>query len=218
MKKLIFALIFSSFFLAIAGCGSEESTNASSTPDATSDEEAIDTTESTVTEETEPEEDPPTDAELNATYFKQYLKILVGEEFEFPTESFDFVVANFPLFSANTPEDIEAAKKLADSSITSKHLNKNAQPYFGKMATFQGTVISVEEQTLEDGSVVSDTHVLDDNMQSYQVIMHKSTGEVLEDDTVRFWGTPVGQSSFENVSGGTTNVQVFFGSHLEKVQ
>ncbi|MBC6976238.1 MULTISPECIES: hypothetical protein [unclassified Bacillus (in: firmicutes)] len=59
---------------------------------------------------------------------------------------------------------------------------------------------------------------MDDGGQSYQIAMLKSAGEnVFEKDTIQFWGVPVGPSSFENVSGGTTNVQFFVGSHVEKL-
>ena len=70
---------------------------------------------------------------------------------------------------------------------------------------------------LDNGVTLSVTHILDDNMDSYQVFLYKTTGDILEDNVVRFWGVPVGSSSFENVSGGTTNVQNFFGSHIEKI-
>lgn len=132
--------------------------------------------------------------------------------------SYDFIVKNHSIFPAFNDADIIIAKELADSSITAKHLNKNAQPYFEKIATFEGEVISVEEAPAEVSDTISLTHIMDDNMQSYQVFMYKGTGDVLEDDRVRFWGVPVGASSFENVSGGSTNVQVFLGSHIEKVQ
>ena len=85
------------------------------------------------------------------------------------------------------------------------------------MATFQGSVISIEEVPLDNGETIAVTHVLDDEWNSYQVLLYKSTGDILEEDTVRFWGVPVGSSSFENVSGGATNVQNFYGAHIEKV-
>ncbi|MED4727203.1 hypothetical protein P9597_03425 [Aneurinibacillus migulanus] len=59
-------------------------------------------------------------------------------------------------------------------------------------------------------------HVIDNNFQSYQILMFKSTGDILQEDKVRFWGVPAGSSSFSNVSGGTTNVQLFVGAHVEK--
>jgi hypothetical protein len=73
-----------------------------------------------------------------------------------------------------------------------------------------------------EGAVVltrlsSKRHVMDDEEFSYEVILYKSTGDILEEDYVQFWGVPVGPYSFENVSGGSTNVQVFMGSHIEKL-
>lgn len=151
-----------------------------------------------------------------ADSFINDLKLITEEQLALSDESYTFIVENHSIFPALNNSDIEQAKSLADSSITAKHLNKNAQPYFQKIATFQGTVISVEESPAEVSETVSLTHVMDNEGQSYQVFMYKGTGEILEEDSVRFWGTPVGASSFENVSGGFTNVQVFLGSHVEK--
>ena len=151
-----------------------------------------------------------------ADSFVNDIGIMTEERLALSDESYDFIVKNYSLFPALNDADVEKAKSTADSSISSKHLNKNAQPYFQKVATFAGTVISVEEAPAEVSETISLTHVIDNDGQSYQVFMYKGTGEILEDDTVRFWGVPVGLSSFENVSGGTTNVQVFLGSHIEK--
>ncbi|TWT03607.1 hypothetical protein [Planomicrobium sp. CPCC 101079] len=159
--------------------------------------------------------------EENAKYANSFVNdiALINEDsLTLSDESYDFIVKNHSLFPALNEADIAKAKEMADSSITAKHLNKNAQPYFQNIATFQGTVVSVEEAPAEVSETISLTHVLDNNMQSYQVFMYKGTGEILEEDTVRFWGVPVGPSSFENVSGGATNVQVFLGSHIEKTQ
>lgn len=153
-----------------------------------------------------------------ADSFVNDIAIITDERLTLADESYDYIVKNHSLFPALKDAEIAKAKEMADSSITAKHLNKNAQPYFEKIATFQGTVVSVEETPAEVSDTISLTHVLDDNMQSYQVFMYKGTGEILEDDRVRFWGVPVGASSFENVSGGATNVQVFLGSHIEKTQ
>lgn len=83
------------------------------------------------------------------------------------------------------------------------------------MTTFSGTVISIEENMIDDDTV-SIAHILDNDYNSYQVLIFKSTDNIFEDDTVRFWGVTVGPLNFPNVSGGVTNVQYFFGSHIEK--
>jgi hypothetical protein len=136
---------------------------------------------------------------------------------ELPRETYDFIVQNDKLLPAKTPGDIQKAKGIADKSISAKHLNKNASPYFNKMVTFAGKVINVEESKMDNGETFSLIHILDDNMQSYEILMLKSSGDLLQDDTARFWGVPAGPSAFSNVSGGTTNVQLFVGAHVEKI-
>ncbi|BAU26826.1 hypothetical protein DFP93_111101 [Aneurinibacillus soli] len=151
-------------------------------------------------------------AELTKTGFPN----MTENKPELPQQTYDFIVANNKLFPAKTTADIQKLKGMADKTITAKHLNKNAAPYFNKVATFAGQVVNVEEAPIDGGDTVSILHVVDNNMQSYQVLMLKSSGDILQEDTVRFWGVPAGGSSFSNVSGGTTNVQLFVGGHVEK--
>ncbi|MFC3885518.1 hypothetical protein ACFOU2_19395 [Bacillus songklensis] len=213
MKKFYFLFLATMLLLGLTACGSEESASSDK-----SEEKVEEQTEETTS--TQSEEAAKPEVNENAKYaemFKITLPAVTEKTLELSQESYDFIVSNHTLFPAKTDADINKAKQIADASITAKHLNKNAQPYFTKMATFQGTVVTVEEVPLDGGETVSVTHVIDNEMNSYQVIMYKGTGDILEDDTVRFWGAPVGPYSFENVSGGSTNVQVFFGSHMQKM-
>jgi hypothetical protein len=66
----------------------------------------------------------------------------------------------------------------------------------------EGDVVTVEEKNLDNNEVVLVTPIIDEDGISYQIIVYKSTGNILEEDRVRFWGLPLGVSSFENVSGG----------------
>jgi len=132
-------------------------------------------------------------------------------------KSYDFIIANYQLFPAKTSEEIAAAKKLTDASITSKHLNKNAAPYFDKMVSYSGIVISIEETQIDGGQTIAIAHVLDENAQSYEVMIYKETGDILEEDEVQFWGVPIGVTGFENVSGGYTNAIFVLGAHIEKI-
>lgn len=161
-------------------------------------------------------QEPEDDNSKYADAFINDLELITEERLTLSDESYDFIVDNHLIFPAFNDTEIQQVKDMADSSITSKHLNKNVQPYYKKIATFQGTVVDVEEKPTADSETVSLTHIIDTNGQSYQILMYKSTGEIFEKDTIRFWGAPVGGSSFENVSGGFTNVQVFIGSHIEK--
>jgi hypothetical protein len=217
LKPLGITTLISASLIGLTGCGGDDASSkskpASETSNSTSNETNTEVEESASTEETTVPEEA-----LYAEGLKEDLAFLTENQLELSQESYDFIVANHTLFPAKTNADIEKAKKMTDSSINVKLLNKNVQPYLSKVASFEGDVVTVEEKPLENGDTLSVTHVLDDEMYSYQVLMYKSTGDILEGDRVRFWGVPVGPSSFENVSGGTTNVQNFFGAHIEKVQ
>lgn len=183
-------------------------------PDGTVEEASTEVKADSV-RETEEIQEPKEEKTKLADSFITDLELITEDHLILSDESYNFIVENPLIFPALNDENITLAKSLADSSITAKHLNKNSQPYYQKIATFQGTVISVEEAPAEVSETISLTHVIDNEGQSYQVFMYKGTGEILQEDTVRFWGTPVGSSSFENISGGFTNVQVFLGSHME---
>src|SRR5690606_33030187 len=89
------------------------------------------------------------------------LELITEDHLILSDESYNFIVENPLIFPALNDENITLAKSLADSSITAKHLNKNSQPYYQKIATFQGTVISVEEAPAEVSETISLTHVID---------------------------------------------------------
>lgn len=226
MKKVLSLILVAMLSIALAACGSSEKADtpkkeeSSSSSDSNEKDKSTDDSNEVEEQETEKEEPEEVEVPKEAIYAEALiddLKLLTEDQLELSQESYDFIVANHTLFPAKTDEAIAAAKQKVDSSITIKHLNKNPQPYFQKIASFQGDVVSIEEEPLENGETIAVVHVFDDEMNSYQVLMYKSTGDILEDDVVRFWGVPVGGSSFENVSGGITNVQNFFGSHIEKV-
>lgn len=130
-------------------------------------------------------------------------------------KSYEFIIDNNKLFPAKDKKDIKKAKEITDDEIGSKHLNKKASPYFDKIVTVSGNVISVEEDDFEDDTL-SYIHMMDSDFNSFQIILLKSSDDIFEDDTIRFWGVPVGPNHFENVSGGTTNAQMIVGSHVEK--
>jgi hypothetical protein len=222
LKKFNVFLFVSVLVLVISGCsdGVEPTANDATVEETNiSTEESNDVTEETSNEEiVEEEEEASIPAEAAfAEGFKHDITIITENNLELSQESYDFMVANHTLLPAMTDADITKVKGLVDPSISYKLLNKNAAPYFSKFVSFTGSVVRVEETQVESGDTVSLTHVMDDEFNSYQLFMYKGTGDILEEDSVQFWGVPVGISSFENVSGGTTNVQVIFGSHIEKV-
>ncbi|MED0669398.1 hypothetical protein P4S95_04035 [Aneurinibacillus aneurinilyticus] len=228
MKKSLLFTSLAVLSLSLTGCGDSSST---STP--ASQQEQQDTSEETKKQneeaakkqaEEEAKQKAKEEAEKKAMLEKTKYAEIAKASFskmtenspELPQQTYDFMVENHKLFPAKTPEDIKKAKDMADKSISAKHLNKNAAPYFNKITTFSGDVVNVQEAPIDDNDTLSLLHILDNNMQSYQVVIYKSTGDILQGDTVRFWGVPAGPSSFTNVAGGTTNVQLFVGAHVEK--
>lgn len=217
-KKFWVVLFISILLLLTSGCSGDDVT-------PTSKEVAIEQTDTSTediddnTAEEKSEETLEESISVDATYaegFKHDITVVTNNSLELSQKSYDFIVSNHTLLPAMTDGDVTKVKSLVDPSISYKLLNKNVAPYYSKFASFTGNVVSVEETQIESGDTVSLTHVIDDEFNSYQVFMYKGTGDILEEDRVQFWGIPVGVTSFENVSGGTTNVQLFFGSHIEK--
>ncbi|WP_316569279.1 hypothetical protein [Neobacillus sp. YIM B06451] len=230
MKKLVLCLV-SVFLLVVASaCSGDANTSSAKSGDDKKSEETAEQNNETksddsTSEETESEESTSQETKATISAEEAYayglahdLPIITEDALELGQVSYDFIANNHTLFPAKTDADIQKVKSMVDSSVNYKLLNKNPSPYFEKIVSFEGDVITVEEQNLENGDVVSVTHIMDDEGNSYEVIMYKSTGDLLEEDRARFWGLPLGAYSFENVSGGSTNVQEFFGATIEKIQ
>lgn len=156
------------------------------------------------------------DNSLLAVYAQDFIPLVTDGNLYMSNETYDFIRENAELFPARDEESQKKVKEMTDTSITIKHLNKDVSPYLTTIVTFEGGVISIESQKLEDDITVSVLHVMDDNFDSYQVLTFGDTEDIFDDDYVRFWGVPVGPSYFPNVSGGITNVQVIYGAHIEK--
>lgn len=180
---------------------------------ASSNDTSSTTSKTTTASSTNTKEDPKL---KYANLSKKDIPSLTDNKLELQDKTFNFISQNYKLFPAKTPEDIQQVKSITDSTIEAKHLNKDVTPYLDKMVTFSGTVIRIKQNTNSDNETETLVHVIDDEMQSYQVLLFKPANDIFEKDNVRFWGVPVGPSSFDNVSGGTTNVQFFVGADIEK--
>ncbi|MCY1689916.1 hypothetical protein OVA29_03065 [Exiguobacterium sp. SL14] len=218
MKKVLkWVLIsFGVLFIGIIGLGIL--TSDEDAPDAVKEEASAETENAS---KTEPKDKAKPKQVSSDTTYVDYLKSVVPrmteDNLEISSKSYSFIEKNQKLFPAFKEEDINKAKQMTDSTVNVKLLNKNVEPYLEKMLSFEGNVVTIEETSVPDSKdVMSLVHVIDDAGDSYQVLLFKTSGDILEEDRVQFWGAPIGPSYFENVSGGTTNVQVFAGSHIEK--
>lgn len=205
------------FVVGIMASGGEDKSSSSGTVTTTS-KPAQTQTSAEEKQKSEAEEATKKAERESAKYAdmaKNMIPKLTGGKLDLSDAVYTFMKANYKLFPAHTADEIKKVKAMADNTVGAKLLNKNAAPYANKVLTFAGEIVSVEEVPVES-ETVSVLHVVDDDGQSYQMLMYKATGDVFEKDRVRFWGVPVGGSSFDNVSGGATNVQVFIGAHVEK--
>jgi|GEM_PF-3338089 len=130
--------------------------------------------------------------------------------------TYKYIVDNYTLFPAKTAAEIQSAKSKVDTSITTKHLAKNLQPYYDKMVQFTGQVISVEEQNTDLGTIAY-IHILTQDGDSVTAVYMNSTGDLLEGDSATIIGVPTVVYSFENVSGGHTNAILLSASYVEKM-
>ncbi|WP_342551376.1 hypothetical protein [Paenibacillus sp. FSL R7-0652] len=132
-------------------------------------------------------------------------------------KTYDYLVKHADLFPAITAETKKAAAKEVDSKITSRHLFKNIAPYTDKMVKVTGSVVQVQEEETDFGTVAS-IHILDENGNSLIGYYNNSTGDILDRDTVTMRGVPTAVYSFNNISGGTTNAIMLAVSTVQKVQ
>lgn len=142
----------------------------------------------------------------------------IAEGVELDTKTFNYIVANNNLFPAKTADAVKAARNKVDGKIKYGHLEKNITPYLDKMISATGNVVNVEESPIDGGDTVAFVHIIDNEFNSYRMLIYKSTGDILKQDRVKIIGVPIGSESFSNVSGGTTRSIFMFGSHIEKVQ
>ena len=218
MKKVLKWILISFGVLFIGVIGLAILTSDEDSPEVVKEEANAETDDTSKTKSQDKAE--PKQVSSDTTYV-DYLKSVVpritDDNLELSSKSYSFIEKNQKLFPAFKEEDINKAKQMTDSTVNVKLLNKNVEPYLEKMLSFEGDVVTIEEMNVPDSKdVMSLVHVMDDAGDSYQVLLFKTSGDILEEDRVQFWGAPIGPSYFENVSGGTTNVQVFAGSHIEK--
>ncbi|MGG4340948.1 PsbP-related protein [Paenibacillus lautus] len=132
--------------------------------------------------------------------------------------TYNYFVQHYELFPALTPKTQKRAKAEVDPNITSRHLNKNLNPYLDQMIEVSGYVVDIIEDEVEEGITLAEIHIIDDNDNSIIGFYAHATGDILQDDYVTMRGVPATFYSFENVSGGTTNSVVIGVSTLEKTE
>lgn len=132
-------------------------------------------------------------------------------------ETMDFIKENINLFPVASQKEIDTVMQEVDESIEYKHLNKNIEKYKTSLFKDVGEVVEIEEMSDPELGTITIIHVMNDDWDSYQVVLYGSV-EVYEGDYINFIGLPVMYTGFENVSGGYTNIVMALGSYVELVE
>lgn len=220
MKKLSLLFFTLMLTLVLTACGDDSEKSKTDDTNKTQEAEADNGTEIIEAEEDE-SEDKADEANSNAigSFYADALKedipFISDEQLELSQESYEFIKKNNEILPAKTPENIETAKSKAET-IDLKQLNKNVSSFYSTIASFEGEVIQIEEEEFENGEVGAWVNIYDDNANNHILYIYKSTGDILEEDRIQFWGVPVGAYSYETLDGGYQNAHIFFGAHIEK--
>lgn len=237
MKKgfVLFLLLLLTFLLVACGGGKEVTGN-----DATNEEneqlkkELEELKQQLATKETDQaennssggtaekidgEEDIKPNAELDTQNFLlhvDYLTTMASNGYlELSEKGESFITENIDLFINQNSETQDKAKSLA-VDIDVRELNKSSSKFLDTFVEFEGFIVEIIEDYYDEFTILTYAHVMDYDFNSYTVFMFGSAEGILEDDDVIFYGLPLGGYSFENVSGGYTNANLFFGSAIEK--
>lgn len=100
-----------------------------------------------------------------------------------------------------------------DNSIKYKHLNKSPQEYGDKIVFVKGYVAQIFERTFINDYTLTELLISDENF-NYYYVFYLGKCDFFEGDEISVYGLPLGGSSFENVSGGETLVQVLAGAYM----
>lgn len=224
MKRQLLSLFI--FAALLTACGSEEASKVKETE--TVEDNAVEEVSTNSNNNSENEEKKGDDVEkeaettpdsnnsLYAEGYKADVPAVTENQAELTQESYDFIVKNYGLLPAKDDKSVEAVKTLTED-VDIKLLNKNLAPYYSTFVSYEGYVIQIEEQTYENGEIISWINIYDEAAgTNHNVIMYKSSGDILEEDYVQFWGIPLAKYSYATVDGGFQNTILFGASHVEK--
>lgn len=129
-------------------------------------------------------------------------------------KSIDFINAHEELFPAAGVDDLT---QYVNNEIGYKNISKSPDSYGDEIMVvdYSGVVHISEEKVGSDTFTTLQTY--DEDGNSYLVYYFGALPDVLDDDYVKIYGVPLGTTSFDNVSGGTTLAVVLGGSYVEKI-
>ncbi len=119
------------------------------------------------------------------------------------------------LFLKNDNSKLES---ITDYSIDNRMLTKNIDKYGDKLIFVEDAfVIAINEEVIEN-LTISTIQVNNPNGDIYYIYSVNAHDDVFDGDIINIHGLPVGKTSYENVSGGSTHAVVLASAYIEKVE
>lgn len=114
-------------------------------------------------------------------------------------------------------ESYEKIVPFINNSIQYKHLSKSAEQYGDQIVAIAGKVQDIYEnvQDDDDDQYTFTAILVSDDDHNYYYIFYPGKCDVYEGDSVTIYGIPVGSSSYDNMGGGTTVVEVMAGCYIK---
>ncbi len=135
--------------------------------------------------------------------------------YELNENALQFLTEHEDCFPTTNYEQISG---LVDTSIEYRHIEKNASKYGDKlMEVPELYVMSIEEEEIGN-SIFTTIQSIDVDENIYYIYYNDSLEDVFKEDVIKVDILPLGVTSYDNVSGGTTIAIIGAGSYIEKIE
>lgn len=226
-KKKVIAIIaaFGIIIVAMSTFGDsetsepEEITNGGNAEDTVNTENAENTENTENTEDIENIDDNLAKDNENLEYTVSELYTTLQSNGVYPYElnekALQFLSEHEDCFPVTDYKHIE---NLVDTSIEYRHIEKNASKYGDKLMEISELyVMSIEEEEIGN-SIFTAIQAVDAGENIYVIFYNGSLEDVFKEDIIKVDILPFGVTSYDNVSGGTTNAVIGAGSYIEKIE
>lgn len=163
--------------------------------------------------------DGSTDSVASESTVRQFFEDIQDNEvvpFVLTEKAKTMLSENESLFLENKNEGLE---EYTDTSLEYKVLTKNIDKHGDKLIYLsEAYVLSIDETELDEETTFSELHLVDAAENSFYLLSLSAYDDVYEGDVVSVYALPLGETSFENVSGGTTLAIILAGCYIEKVE
>lgn len=158
----------------------------------------------------------PTKVEFFDNMIRWYSSSIFLGTLELNDATLEFIGTHENIFPATTEEEKAEAMALVDSSIEYKHLSKSTSNYLDKLIYFKRQEIIQADEFTMWGHTFTSIVTANQNYSDHHFIFYDGAIDIFDGDNITFVSLPVGSASYNNVSGGSTNVIVSIASIIIK--